>query len=44
LTDATVTVAALAGPVTRSTNAAIATAMIPARPEFRFAVSSVIEG
>ena len=42
LTDATVTVAALAGPVTRSTNAAIAAAMIPARPEFRFAVSSAI--
>lgn len=44
LTEATVTVAALAGPVTRSTRAAVAAAMIPARPGLRLAVLSAIEG
>ena len=41
LTEATVSVAALAGPITMSTSAA---AMIPARPGLRFAVWSGIEG
>lgn len=44
LTEATVTVVALAGLVTKSRNAAVAAAMIPARPGLRLAMWPAIEG